>query len=135
VSTRGAFGGQLVPLVILDTSDRPDIDELIRVHGTPQHPGDVKIQWVELAGHKGFIALILTFLRPSEATVIIEFDIVKQGVLVEHGTWHAVTIQKVLKIHALSLRLDVSPYHGVIRFRIVSGSSSALRYCSFASWR
>jgi hypothetical protein len=85
VSTRGAFGGRLVPLVILDTSDRPDIDELIRVHQVSVKPGDVKIQWAERAGHEGHIALFLTFLRPIEATVIIEFDIARQGLLVEQA--------------------------------------------------
>ena len=50
VSMRGAFGGRLVPLVILDTSDRPDIDELIRVHHASLKPGDVKIQWAERDG-------------------------------------------------------------------------------------
>lgn len=83
VSTRGALGGRLVPLVILDTSDRPDIDELIRIHQAATTPGDVKTQWAERDGRGGHIALILTFVRPSEAIVILEFDIAKQGILVE----------------------------------------------------
>ncbi|MBV8833155.1 MAG: hypothetical protein JO108_28490 [Acidobacteriaceae bacterium] len=85
VSTRGVFGGRLVPLVILDTSDRPDIDELIRIHHASPQPGDVKIQWAELDGHEGYISLILTFVRPTEATIIVEFNIAKQGILVEQA--------------------------------------------------
>ena len=36
--------GRLVPLVIVDTSGRPDLEELVRVH---KHlpPGDVETQW------------------------------------------------------------------------------------------
>jgi hypothetical protein len=83
VSTRGVFGGRLVPLVILDTSNRPDIDELIRIHQVSLQAGDVKTQWAEVDGHEGFIALILKFVRPVEANVIIEFDIPRQGVIVE----------------------------------------------------
>jgi hypothetical protein len=85
VSTRGVFGGRFVPLLILDTTDRPDIDELIRVHHTLLKPGDVKMLWAERDGHGGRIALVLTFVRPVEATVIIEFDIAKQGILVEQA--------------------------------------------------
>jgi hypothetical protein len=83
VSTRGVFGGRLVPLLILDTSNRPDIEELIRVHQTSLQPGDVKTQWAELDGHEGFIALILKFVRPVEVNIIIEFNIPTQGVIVE----------------------------------------------------
>jgi hypothetical protein len=85
ISRRGAFGGRLVPLLILDTTNRSDIDELIRVHHTLLKPGDVKTQWAERDDHDGSIALVLTFVRPVEAKVIIEFDIAKQGLLVEQA--------------------------------------------------
>lgn len=83
ISSCGHFGGRLVPLVILDTSNRPDIEELIRNHYVFQGSGDVEVQWAELQNRKGFIALFLKFVRPFEATAIIEFDIVKHGILVE----------------------------------------------------
>lgn len=79
----GVIGdGRLIPLVILDTSDRPDVAELIRVH---QHltPGDAACQWGQLEGSKGKMALLLTFSRPAETILILEFDIVRQGVLVD----------------------------------------------------
>jgi len=85
VSSRGVLGGRLVPLLILDTSDRPDIEELIRVHQTSKNPGDVKIQWARLQGHEDSVALFVTFIRPSEATIVLEFEIVKQGILVEQA--------------------------------------------------
>jgi hypothetical protein len=74
--------GRLIPLVILDTSDRPDLEELIRVH---QHvaAGDVVVQWGQLEGRLENVALYLWFKRPGELLAIVEFDIVKQGGLVD----------------------------------------------------
>src|SRR5258708_6073193 len=84
VSTRGLHGGRLLPLLLLDTADRPDIAEFIRVHQS-FGPGDVKLQWgkVEAEGHQATVALFLTFIRPMEFFMVLEFNIVRQGCLVE----------------------------------------------------
>ncbi len=78
------MGGRLVPLIIIDTSERPDVEELIRVHQS-LGPGDIKIQWGQVLGHHGTAALFLKFLRPSELFLVLEFDIVKQGIIVEQA--------------------------------------------------
>jgi hypothetical protein len=82
IATSNFGEGRLIPLVIVDTTRRPDVDELIRIH---EHidPGDVESQWGKLKNSEGSVALILSFKRPSELTVIIDFDIVKQGILVD----------------------------------------------------
>jgi hypothetical protein len=85
ISVRGQDGGRLIPLVILDTSDRPDIEEFIRLHQAVANFGDVTIQWGQLKGHKGTVALYLMFIRPSELTVILEFDVAKQGFLIDQA--------------------------------------------------
>ena len=84
ISTRGRHGGRLLPLLLLDTTDRPDIVEFIRAHQS-LGPGDVKVQWgkVEENGHEGTVALFLTFIRPIELFMLLEFNIAKQGFLVE----------------------------------------------------
>jgi hypothetical protein len=84
ISRQGRHGGRLLPLILIDTSDRPDIAELIRVHES-LGPGDVKVQWGKLEGkaHLGTVALFLTFIRPLEVFMILEFNIVRQGFLVE----------------------------------------------------
>lgn len=84
ISTRGRHSGRLLPLILIDTSDRPDIAELIRVHGS-LGPGDVKSQWGKLEGkgHEGTVALFLTFIRPLEVFMILEFSVVRHGFLVE----------------------------------------------------
>jgi hypothetical protein len=82
LATGGVGDGRLIPLVILDTGERPDLEEFIRVH---QYfpPGDVDSQWGKLRHSTGTVALILSFKRPAELVAILEFDIVKQGCLVE----------------------------------------------------
>ncbi|MGA9109745.1 MAG: hypothetical protein WB290_05550 [Smithella sp.] len=82
IATRNLNEDRLIPLVILDTTERPDIEELIRIHAYIT-PGDVMIQWAKLKNSEGTIVLILSFKRPSELSVVINFDIVKQGILVD----------------------------------------------------
>jgi hypothetical protein len=48
-------------------------------------PGDVVSQWGRMSRGENAICLILQFQRPSSATVIIEFDINRQGVLVDQA--------------------------------------------------
>ena len=82
IATVGVADGRFIPLLIIDSSDRPDIEELVRVH---EHlpPGDVTVQWVQLLKIPNSIALLLRFIRPVEALLIINFDIAKQGGIVD----------------------------------------------------
>ena len=84
IGTGGIGDGRIIPLVILDTSQRSDIDAAIEAQASV-HQGDVKVQWGQLPGHDHTVALYLTLQRPAEACVIVEFDLTKnQGVLVEN---------------------------------------------------
>ena len=79
----GTGEGRMIPLVILDTSERPDVAELIRIH---EHfgAGDVQSQWGQLLGHDETAALFLAFSRPATLNMIIEFELRRHhGVLVE----------------------------------------------------
>jgi hypothetical protein len=83
IAHSGVGEGWLIPLVILDTSSRPDLEEYIRVHQYVG-AGDVKCQWGQLIGHDNTVALVLSFSRPAKLVVIAEFDLQKNhGVLVE----------------------------------------------------
>jgi hypothetical protein len=82
IATCGAADGKLIPLVIVDTSHRTDVEELIRVHGFLT-PGDVLTRWGELKGRGGTISLVLTFVRPAEVTLVLEFDIQRQEGVVD----------------------------------------------------
>ena len=74
--------GKLIPLVIIDTSERSDLDEVIRLHAH-LGPGDVKVQWGMPLEKTDKIILVLSFRNPIEAVAILEFDIVLQGILVD----------------------------------------------------
>ena len=82
VASQGVREGKFIPLLIIDCSKRLDISELVRVH---QHlpPGDVECQWGQRHGTRGKIDLFLKFIRPSKIFVLLEFDIERQGGLVD----------------------------------------------------
>jgi hypothetical protein len=84
VSTRGVHGGKMLPVLLLDTSNRPDVAEFIRVHES-LGPGDVEFNWGKIEGHEGTVALFLRFIRPIELFLVLEFDIVRQGILVDQA--------------------------------------------------
>jgi hypothetical protein len=83
IATVGVGHGRLIPLIILDTTNRPDLTELIKAH--LHFPvGDVVVQWGSRPKRYDHIALFLRFQRPIERAAVIEFDIAKQGIIVEH---------------------------------------------------
>jgi hypothetical protein len=83
IATVGTGHGRLIPLVILDTTERPDLAEVIRVQAHfPE--GDVVVQWGQLPKRPDHVALFLRFMRPTERAAVIEFDSARQGILVEH---------------------------------------------------
>lgn len=74
--------GRLIPLVIIDTANRPDLDELVRLH-THLSPGDVEYVWGLNDGNKDQVALVLHFVFPIDARAVLMFSIERQGILVE----------------------------------------------------
>lgn len=90
----GVIGdGRLIPVLVLDTTKRRDVDELIRVH---QHfgPGDVVCMWGSITGSDDRVCLVLNFTRPTVTTIVLEFDVLKQGGVVDQiVTSHAVYLQ------------------------------------------
>jgi hypothetical protein len=83
IATAGVGHGRLIPLVILDTTNRPDLAEVIEAQAHLP-AGDVIVQWRSLPKRRDHIALVLNFLRPTERAAVIQFDIAHQGILVEH---------------------------------------------------
>jgi hypothetical protein len=85
IGTSRIRNGRLVPLLILDTTKRPDLEEFIRIR---QYfgAGDVTIQWgITDEGKKDSVILHLAFTSPAALEVIIQFDIFEQGILVEQA--------------------------------------------------
>ena len=74
--------GKLITLVIIDTTSRPDIEDLIKAHGS-LGPGDANSSWGRLSKNKNLLNLILEFKKPSSCVLILEFDIVKKGIIID----------------------------------------------------
>jgi len=82
IATQAIGHGRLVPLIILDTSNRPDMDEVINAQEHVLN-GELTVQWGAFPKRQDHFALILCFQHPIERTAIIEFNISKQGSIVE----------------------------------------------------
>jgi hypothetical protein len=79
VATHGVGDGRFIPVLIIDTTERPDIDDMVRAH---KHlgPGDADSVWSRpsrLVNNK--IQLILSFTKPTRCVLILEFDLARQG--------------------------------------------------------
>jgi len=75
--------GKLIPLVVIDTIERPDIDSLFASY-TPETVGDVAIQWGRRDGApKGTVTLYIQFIAPVKQLLILDFEIVRQGQVVD----------------------------------------------------
>lgn len=78
----GVGDGRMIPTLIVDTSDRPDIEEYIRIH-THSGPGDVRVQWANIP-EKQTVLLTLSIERPAVLEMMIGFRLKdRQGVLVD----------------------------------------------------
>ncbi|MBN1461672.1 MAG: hypothetical protein JXA57_19240 [Armatimonadetes bacterium] len=82
VATRGVGDGRFIPLLILDTTSRPDLQELIRVHGH-LGPGDVNSLWARPPRTQRTLRLILSFRRPVQSVLMLQFDLTRQYSLVD----------------------------------------------------
>jgi hypothetical protein len=83
VATQGTAEGRIIPVLIIDTSFRPDIEDMVRAH---KHigAGDVKSAWsIPSRFNINKISLVLTMLKPSQCVIIVEFNIVRQGGIVD----------------------------------------------------
>ena len=82
IATRDTRYGRLIPLLILDTTNRPDLTEAIRIQSSVPS-GDVEFFWGKVSKKSEHISLFLSFKRPTNRNAIIEFDHIKRGILVE----------------------------------------------------
>ena len=85
IATVTVGDGRMIPLLILDTSRRPDIEDMVNAHHHIEGQGDVKAGWgrPDTFFDAGIVSLILTFEKPSHCIIILRFDIGKYGGLVD----------------------------------------------------
>lgn len=75
IATRGLGDGRGIPLLIVDTSQRPDIDDMVTAH-QQFGSGDVTSGWLAPSRfHKKKLGLYLQFIKPSQCVCILEFEV------------------------------------------------------------
>lgn len=94
IATVGVGEGRMVPLVILDTRERQDLAEFIRLHQFIT-AGDVAVSWNKFDRNPDVISLVLRFSKPSETVVIIPFDLRKS---------HAILVEQILASRGLYIQ-------------------------------
>lgn len=82
IATVALGEGRLIPLLILNTSNRQDIENMISAQ-VQLPPGNVKSYWARPYELDDTISLILEFSKPSEVFIILYFKIESQGILIE----------------------------------------------------
>lgn len=70
-------GGRLIPVLVVDTRERPDLVEMVRIHKHVDEPGDVTVTWARGVQRdtKHIHYLELKFARPAPCHVILPFDL------------------------------------------------------------
>ena len=82
IATSAIGEGRFIPLVIIDTSNHKHIEDLVNVH-EKLPPGDVEIRWGWPQNSKETISLILDFKKPIITKILLDFDIMLNGGLVD----------------------------------------------------
>lgn len=94
IGTQGVGDGRMIPVLILDTAERPDVPQYLALHAH-SGAGDVRVQWGQLPQFADTIILILTVLRPAELTILIAFELPKK---------HGVLVDQILRAKGLYLQ-------------------------------
>lgn len=86
IATHDIGEGRMVPVLIVDCSDKIELRDLIYAH-EESPPGDVTVTWAIPKQEKNQVLLLLEFSKPSVLEVLLQFDIEKQGGVVDgrHG--------------------------------------------------
>lgn len=74
--------GRLIPVLILDTRIKKDLEHLVRVHEQSE-VGDVTSVWGFKRFNNDFASLVLKFKNPLELNIAISFDISRHFALIE----------------------------------------------------
>jgi len=84
LANRDVCGGRMVPLLFLDTSERPDVKACLEVHRESQTAGEARTIWGRRdSPDSGPVILLIRFQKPAVCTIILHFDPEKYGGLVD----------------------------------------------------
>ncbi|MDP9194135.1 MAG: hypothetical protein M3P06_20755 [Acidobacteriota bacterium] len=83
IGTVALSDGRMVPLVILDTTNRPDIDDVVRAHRHFRNGDSTSLIGFPTRWRHKIVCLGIKFIQPQNCGIYLEFDIVSQGVIVD----------------------------------------------------
>src|SRR5713226_5528070 len=83
LGTVAVSDGRMVPVLILDTTNRPDIDDLVRAHRIFESGDATSMLGFPSRWRHKTVCLGINFVRPQTCGIYLEFDIVSQGVIVD----------------------------------------------------
>jgi len=83
LGTDAVSDGRMVPLLILDTTNRPDIDDVVRAHEIFQSGDSTSMLGFPSRWRHKTVCLGINFMRPQTCGIYLEFDIISQGCIVE----------------------------------------------------
>ena len=86
IATVAVGDGRMIPLFILDTSKRSDIEDMVKAHHLMESQGDITSVWgqPDTFFDTGTVRLLLTFERPSRCQLLLQWDIKKYGGIVDN---------------------------------------------------
>lgn len=82
IATKSVGHGRIIPIILIDTSNRPDLELHIKALKYAKN-GLAETQWGAIKKRKDHFALFLLFKEPTEQAAVIEFNIERQGSLVQ----------------------------------------------------
>jgi hypothetical protein len=82
VATELIGDGRLIPVVVLDTTSRPDLVNLFKAH-SDMPPGDALSTWIGLHETRDHLALWFQFKKPFETEAILNFELTGRGITVD----------------------------------------------------
>jgi len=87
IAGAGAVLGKLVPVIIVDARDRPDLRDVVAQGQDPQLHGDVTVAWGRPQGREFYnrfvVSLLLHFIRPIDTYALLLFDVQKTSTLID----------------------------------------------------
>ena len=77
IASMAVGDGRIISLLILDTSKRPDIEDMVKAQNHMRSQGDLTASWgrPDTFFDTGTVILILTFEKPSRCLILHQFDI------------------------------------------------------------
>jgi hypothetical protein len=83
IGTVGISDGRLVAVVVVDTTSRPDIEDLVRMHEHLRMGDSTSVLGFPTRWKHKTVCLGINFTQPYSCGIYLEFDILSQGVVVD----------------------------------------------------